>query len=50
MPGIEPQTDAAQALLRDLGYTRVQRTLVPGLAHTPAHAHVLDFLRPYLER
>jgi poly(3-hydroxybutyrate) depolymerase len=43
-PGIEPQTDAAEALLRRLGYTSVRRTQVPGLAHDPACAKVLEFL------
>ena len=47
-PGIEPQTDAAMAALKRAGLTRVKRTLIPELAHSPARKQVLDFFEPYL--
>jgi poly(3-hydroxybutyrate) depolymerase len=48
IPGIEPQTDQAEALLRERGYPHVKRTLVPGLKHSAAREQVLDTFRPYL--
>lgn len=48
MPGIEPQTDWAEATLEQLGYRNVRRTLVPKLKHNPARRRVLDILAPYI--
>jgi hypothetical protein len=49
MPGIEPQTDAVERLLGDLGYPNVTRTLVPKMKHSAAHDRVLEVLKPYIE-
>ncbi len=34
MPGIEPQTDAGVKALEALGFTRVRRTMLPGVGHS----------------
>lgn len=47
-PGIEPQTQAALQTLERVGFSRVRRLELPELGHSPAHAKVLEFLRPYL--
>ncbi len=48
-PGIEPQTDAAERLLRDFGYPNVKRTMVPGLGHSAAQEQVIATFKPYWE-
>jgi poly(3-hydroxybutyrate) depolymerase len=50
VPGIEMQTDAAVKALDALGFTKVERTLVPGLGHSPARKRVVEFFRTHLER
>lgn len=40
MPGIEPQTDAAMKALGDLGFTRVRRTMLPGVGHSSCFVEV----------
>ena len=47
-PGIEPQTVSALRTLEAVGFTRVHRLELPDLGHSPAHAKVLEFFRPYL--
>lgn len=47
IPGIEPQTDAAMRMFEHLGYTRVERTLLPALGHSPAVREVLERLAPF---
>ncbi|MHC4597887.1 MAG: hypothetical protein ACYS47_02675 [Planctomycetota bacterium] len=48
-PGIEPQTDWAEACLKELGYPNYKRTMVPGMGHSAAQKHVIDTFRPYWE-
>jgi poly(3-hydroxybutyrate) depolymerase len=48
-PGIEPQTDWAVKVLKEIGYPRFTRNLVPDLKHSPARKKVLEALRPFLE-
>jgi poly(3-hydroxybutyrate) depolymerase len=49
IPGIEPQTDAAEALLKELGYPNYKRTMVPGMGHSGAHQQVIETFKPYWE-
>jgi hypothetical protein len=42
-PGIEGQTDAAEARLKELGFQRVRRVQLP-VGHAPLHAEVWKFL------
>jgi predicted esterase len=48
-PGIEPQTDAAERLLKGLGYGNWSRKMYDGMGHSSAVKEVLDFLKPYIE-
>jgi predicted esterase len=48
-PGIDPQTDQAEALLKELGYPDYKRTMIPGMGHSAAEDHVINTLKPYLE-
>jgi len=50
VPGIEMQTDAAVKALDAVGFTKVERTLVPGLGHSPARKRVVEFFKPHLTR
>ena len=43
-PGIEPQTDNAVAALKQLGYTRVERTMVKGSGHSALPDQVWRFV------
>jgi len=43
-PGIEPQTDNAVAALKQLGYTKVDRTMIPGVGHNSCTAQVWKFI------
>ena len=43
-PGIEAQSDNAQELMKKLGYTRIQRTMVQGAGHSALHAQVWEFV------
>ncbi|MHC4661889.1 MAG: alpha/beta hydrolase-fold protein [Planctomycetota bacterium] len=47
IPGIEPQTDAAEKLLKELGYPNVKRTIVRRMKHNPALKQVIDTFRSY---
>ncbi len=47
IPGIDPQTDAAERLLKKLEYPNCKRTMVPGMGHSAAHQHVIDTFKPY---
>jgi len=42
-PGIEPQTDRAVAVLAELGFTRVERTMLPGVKHSSCAGEVWKF-------
>ena len=46
-PGIEPQADRAERLLKEFGYPNVKRTTVPGMGHDPAYKHVIETFKPY---
>jgi predicted esterase len=48
-PGIEPQTNEAEALLKELGYPNYKRTMVPGMEHSAAEDHVINTFKPYWE-
>lgn len=43
-PGIEPQTDNAVAALKQLGYAKVERTMLPGVGHSSCAAQVWKFV------
>ncbi|MHC5009760.1 MAG: hypothetical protein ACYTG6_02290 [Planctomycetota bacterium] len=43
-PGIEEQTDWAQKALADHGFTRVQRTMLPGVGHSSLSKQVWEFV------
>jgi hypothetical protein len=43
-PGIEPQTDNAVAALKTLGYTKVERTMLPGVGHSSCVPQVWKFV------
>ncbi len=43
MPGIEPQTDAAVKALEGLGFTRVRRTMLPGVGHSSCFGEVWKY-------
>ncbi|TET36808.1 MAG: hypothetical protein E3J72_07685 [Planctomycetota bacterium] len=47
IPGIEPQTDMAEKLIKQLKYPNYKRTMVPNLSHSPARKHVVDTFKPY---
>jgi len=47
-PGIEPQTDAAEKALSELGYTHVERRMVKA-GHSPLHAEVWKFVDSVLD-
>jgi len=49
IPGIEPQTDLAERLLKELKYPNYKRTMVPGMGHSAAQKHVIDTFKPYWE-
>jgi len=42
-PGIEPQSDRAQGALENGGFTRVKRTMLPGVKHSALRAQVWEF-------
>ena len=42
VPGIEPQTDRAVAVLKDKGFTDVQRVMLPGVKHSSLHRKVWE--------
>jgi len=42
VPGIEPQTDRAVAVLKDKGFTNVKRQMLPGVKHSSLHAKVWE--------
>ncbi|MDQ7779209.1 MAG: alpha/beta hydrolase-fold protein [Planctomycetota bacterium] len=48
-PGIEPQTDWAEKLLKELGYPNYKRMMVPGMGHDTGYDHVIATFKPYLE-
>lgn len=50
VPGIEMQTDVAVKALDAVGFSKVERTLVPELGHSPARKRVVEFFRPHLQR
>lgn len=50
VPGIEMQTDAAVKALEAVGFTSVERTLIPELGHSPARKRVVEFFKPHLTR
>lgn len=50
VPGIEMQTDAAVKALDAVGFSKVERTLVPELGHSPARKRVVEFFRLHLQR
>jgi poly(3-hydroxybutyrate) depolymerase len=41
-PGIEPQTDRAVAVLKELGFKDVTRTMLKGVGHSPCAAQVWE--------
>ncbi|MFQ5844648.1 MAG: alpha/beta hydrolase, partial [Planctomycetota bacterium] len=43
IPGIEPQTDAAVQALEERGFTRVRRTMLPGVKHSACPRQVWEF-------
>lgn len=43
-PGIEPQSDAAVQAFEAGGFTRVRRTLLPGVGHSALHAQAWEFV------
>lgn len=43
-PGIEPQTDNAEKLLKKWGYTNYTRTMLPNVKHSPLQKQVIDFV------
>lgn len=49
-PGIEGQTDAAEAKLKELGYRHVTRVMWPNVGHSPLHAEVWKFVDEVLAR
>lgn len=50
MPGIEMQTDAAIKALDEVGFTKVERIMVPELGHSPARKRVVEFFKSHLSR
>ena len=42
VPGIEPQTDRAVAVLKDKGFTNVKREMLPGVKHSSLAAKVWE--------
>ncbi|MFH1228478.1 MAG: hypothetical protein V1701_11340 [Planctomycetota bacterium] len=48
-PGIDPQTNQAEALLKDFGYANYKRTMVSGMGHSAAEDQVINALKPYIE-
>jgi poly(3-hydroxybutyrate) depolymerase len=42
-PGIEPQTDRAVEALGRLGFTKLERRMLPGVGHSSCHAQVWEF-------
>jgi poly(3-hydroxybutyrate) depolymerase len=49
-PGIEPQTDAAEKLLKERGYTDVRRTMVPGVGHSALPGKVIEFIAEQIKK
>jgi dienelactone hydrolase len=43
-PGIEEQTDWAEAALKEQGWEKVKRTLLPGVGHSALPAKVWEFV------
>jgi len=43
-PGIEDQTNWAEAALKDLGYTHVRRTMFPGVGHDSLQGKAWEFV------
>jgi hypothetical protein len=43
-PGIEPQTDNAEAKLKELGFTNVRRTMIKGAKHSSLQKQVWEFV------
>jgi poly(3-hydroxybutyrate) depolymerase len=43
------QAERAQLLLRELGYTDVQTSIIPGMSHDPSPGPTLEVFRPYWE-
>jgi dienelactone hydrolase len=50
MPGIEPQTDTAEAKLKELGFTNVRRTMLPGVKHSSCARQVYEFADEVMSR
>jgi poly(3-hydroxybutyrate) depolymerase len=48
-PGIEPQTDWAEKLLKDFAYPNYKRTMVAGMGHSSAVDKVVEVFKPYWE-
>ncbi len=44
-PGIEPQTDAAEKLLKEWGYSKFERIMLPGVGHSPLPEKVIEFIK-----
>jgi predicted esterase len=49
MPGIEPQTDRAEAQLKEFEYPNCKRTMVPGMGHSAAEDQVIATFKSYWE-
>jgi len=43
-PGIEDQTNWAEAAMKTLGYTHIRRTMFPGVGHSSLHDKAWDFV------
>lgn len=48
-PGIEPQSDGAVKALEENGFTKVTRTMLPGVGHSPLPREVWEFVDGALE-
>ncbi len=44
-PGIEPQTDEAEKLLKQWGYSKFERILLPGVGHDALPGKVIEFIK-----
>lgn len=49
IPGIESQTDQAEAVIKELGYRNYKRTMIPDMGHSAACDNVIAIFKPYWE-
>ena len=49
-PGIEPQSNWAEAKLKELGFTNVRRSMLPGVKHSSCARQVYEFADEVMSR